>query len=218
MITSESIQDYLKQTYKLQEEHEYVTISQLAGKLQVSAPSVTQMVKKLAKEKLVDYTPYQGVMLTEKGKKIALEVIRHHRLLELFLSEILGYPLEKVDEEAEKLEHFISEEFEQTINERLGNPKFDPHGDPIPTIDGKVSRHNYLPLAEASAGDKLVIKCVSDFSPDMLRYMNELGLLPNVHLKVIGKEPFNGPLKVKIGDREVVVGNDLAKAIFIEVI
>ncbi|MEK7199819.1 MAG: metal-dependent transcriptional regulator [Bacteroidota bacterium] len=218
MITSESIQDYLKQTYKLQEEHEYVTISQLAEKLQVSAPSVTQMVKKLAKEKLVDYTPYQGVMLTEKGKKIALEVIRHHRLLELFLSEILGYPLEKVDEEAEKLEHFISEEFEQKINERLGNPKVDPHGDPIPTIDGKVSRHNYLSLAEVSAGDKLVIKRVSDFNPDMLRYMNELGLLPNVHLEVMGKEPFNGPLKVKMDDREVVVGNDLAKAIFVEVI
>lgn len=218
MITSESIQDYLKQTYKLQEEHEYVTISQLAAKLRVSAPSVTQMVKKLAKEKLVDYTPYQGVMLTEKGKKIALEVIRHHRLLELFLSEILGYPLEKVDEEAERLEHFISEEFEQKINERLGNPKVDPHGDPIPTIDGKVSRHNYLSLEKVSAGDKLVIKCVSDFNPDMLRYMNELGLLPNVHVKVVGKEPFNGPLKVKIGDREVVVGHDLAKAIFVEVI
>ena len=168
MITSESIQDYLKQTYKLQEENENVTVSQLAEKLQVSAPSVTQMVKKLAKEKLVDYIPYQGVMLTEKGKKIALEVIRHHRLLELFLSEILGYPLEKIDEEAEKLEHFISEEFEQKINERLGNPKVDPHGDPIPTIDGQVSSYHYLPLAEVSVGDQLVIKRVSDFNPDMM--------------------------------------------------
>ncbi len=217
-MPSESVEDYLKQTYKLQTESGHVSFSQLAEKLKVSAPSVTQMVKKLEKEGLIEYTPYHGVVLTEKGKKVALEVIRHHRLLELFLSEIMGYPIEKVDAEAEKLEHAISEDFEDMMSKRLGNPKVDPHGDPIPTKDGELSVHRYLPLAEASVGDPLVIKRVSDHDPDMVRYMHELGLLPNVRVRVLHKEPFEGPLKIQVDDRELVVGYKLASFIFVELI
>ncbi len=215
-MPSQSVEDYLKQTYKLQSERGHVSLSQLAEKLKVSAPSVTQMVKKLEKDGLIEYTPYQGVVLTERGKKVALEVIRHHRLLELFLSEIMGYPIEKVDAEAEKLEHAISEDFEDTINQRLGNPKVDPHGDPIPTKDGKLSLHQYLPLAEASVGDPLVIKRVSDHDPAMVRYMHELGLLPNARVEVLHKEPFEGPLKILVEDRELVVGYRLATFIFVD--
>jgi len=215
-MPSESVEDYLKQTYKLQTETGMVSLSQLAEKLKVSAPSVTQMVKKLEKDGLIDYTPYQGIVLTDKGKKVALEVIRHHRLLELFLSEIMGYPIEKVDAEAEKLEHVISEEFEDMMNERLGNPKIDPHGDPIPTKDGKLFIQDYLSLSEASVGDKLIIRRVSDKDPEMVKYMHELGLLPNVRVKILHKEPFEGPLKVRVGDREVNVGFKLASFIFVD--
>jgi DtxR family Mn-dependent transcriptional regulator len=217
-MPSKSVEDYLKQTYKLQTERGHVSFSHLAEKLKVSASSVTQMVKKLERDGLIEYTPYQGVLLTEKGKKVALEVIRHHRLLELFLSEIMGYPLEKVDAEAEKLEHTISEEFEDMMNERLGNPKVDPHGDPIPTKDGKLAVHQYLPLAEASVGDPLIIKRVSDHDPEMVRYMHELGLLPNVQVRILHKEPFEGPLKVQLGNREFVVGFKLANFIFVDLI
>jgi len=217
-MLSESVEDYLKQAYKLQSEGENVSFSQLAEKLDVSAPSVTQMVKKLEKSGLISYTPYQGIILTEKGKKIALEVIRHHRLLELFLSEIMDYPLEKVDAEAEKLEHASSEEFEEKINEQLGNPKIDPHGDPIPTKDGKLSHHRYLPLTDMSVGDSVVIKRVSDHNPEMLGYMNELGLLPSVRVKILDKKPFDGPLKIRIDKREFVVGNQVANVIFVDLI
>lgn len=215
-MPSKSVEDYLKQTFKLQEESESVSFSELAERLKVSAPSVTQMVKKLEKEGLLKYTPYQGIALTEKGKKIAIEVIRHHRLLELFLSEILGLPLDKVDAEAEKLEHVISEELEDIIDERLGNPKVDPHGDPIPSKDGKFSKNRYNPLSESSIGDRLVIKRISDHDPEMVRYFHELGLLPGVHLKVLNKEPFEGPIKVCIQDKEITIGFKLAQFTFVD--
>jgi len=215
-MPSQSVQDYLKQAYKLQSEgNDKVSLSELAERLKVSAPSVTQMVKKLEKDGLITYTPYHGIVLTEKGKKIALEVIRHHRLLELFLSEIIGFPLEKVDAEAEKLEHAISEEFEDTISDRLDNPKIDPHGDPIPTKDGKLPVYQYLPLTEVSLGEVVVIKRISDHDPEMVRYMKDLGLLPHVRLRVLSKEPFEGPLKVHLNDREIVVGDRIAKSIFV---
>ena len=215
-MRSESVEDYLKQTYKLQTDNDQVSLSRLAEKLDVSAPSVTQMVKKLEKKGYLKYTPYQGIALTEKGKRVALEVIRHHRLLELFLSEILGYPLEKVDAEAEKLEHVISEDFEEMMNKCLGNPKVDPHGDPIPTKDGKLSQRRYLILAEVASGDTVVIKRVSDDNPEMVRYMNELGLLPSIKLKVISKDPFEGPIKIRIEKRELTIGYKVAKAIFVD--
>ena len=215
-MPSKSVEDYLKQTFKLQEESESVSFSQLAEKLKVSAPSVTQMVKKLEKEGLLKYTPYQGIALTEKGKKIAIEVIRHHRLLELFLSEILGLPLDKVDAEAEKLEHVISEELEDIINERLGNPKMDPHGDPIPTKDGKFPKNRYTPLSEASQGDKLIIKRISDHDPEMVRHFYDLGLLPGVHLQLVEKAPFDGSLKVIVKDKEVIISFKSAHYIFVD--
>lgn len=217
-MRSESVEDYLKQTYKLQNENEQVSLSQLAEKLNVSAPSVTQMVKKLEKKGYLKYTPYQGILLTPKGKQVALEVIRHHRLLELFLSEVMGYPLEKVDAEAEKLEHVISEDFEDMMNKCLGNPKIDPHGDPIPTKDGKLSQRRYSVLAEVAVGDTVMIKRVSDDNPEMVRYMNKLGLLPSVKIKILSKDPFEGPLKIRLDKREFVIGFNVAKAIFVDLI
>jgi len=217
-MISESVEDYLKQTYKLQSDNEKVSLSDLATNLDVSAPSVTQMVKKLEKSGLIKYTPYQGVRLSEKGNKIALEVIRHHRLLELFLSEIMGYPLEKVHAEAEKLEHFISEDFEELLSERLGNPTVDPHGDPIPGKDGKFKKQLYLPLLEAPLKTNLLIKRVGDTNPEVLGYISKLGLLPNIKLTILRKEPFDGPLILKAKNKEIPIGRNIAKTIFVKVV
>jgi len=217
-MISEAVEDYLKQTFKLQSRNEKVSLSDLANNLNVSAPSVTQMVKKLEKSGSIKYTPYQGIVLTEKGKKIALEVIRHHRLLELFLSEIMGYPLEKVHAEAEKLEHFISEDFEDLLNERLGNPTVDPHGDPIPSKDGRLNKKLYLALLEAPLNTYLDIKRVSDKNPEVLKYIAKLGLLPDTKLSILRKEPFDGPLVIKTKNKEIPIGRNIAKTIFVKVV
>jgi len=215
-MISGAVQDYLKTIYKLQEDNGVVSTSALAEAMEVAAASVTGMVKKLAGLKLVRHNPYQGVTLTKAGEKMALEVIRHHRLLELYLAEALGYSWDKVHEEAERLEHVISEEFEEKIFEALGRPTRDPHGDPIPAKDGTVVAAEHDRLSDLEPGATGVIRQVSDSDAEMLRYLGTRGLVPNAPVEVLEKAPFNGPVTVKTRETSHVLGRDLAQHIRVE--
>jgi DtxR family Mn-dependent transcriptional regulator len=215
-MLSEAVQDYLKTIYKLQEQGSAVSTSALAEAMGVAAASATGMVKKLAGLKLARHSPYQGVILTKAGEKMALEVIRHHRLLELYLAEALGYSWDKVHAEAERLEHVISEEFEEKIFEALGRPTRDPHGDPIPTKDGTLVAGSHERLSDMEPGATGVIRRVSDRNAEMLRYLALRGLVPDATVQVVEKAPFNGPITVKTGETAHVLGRDLASHIHVE--
>jgi DtxR family Mn-dependent transcriptional regulator len=184
--------------------------------MEVRAASVTGMMKRLASLKLVRHSPYRGVVLSRAGQKIALEILRHHRLLELYLAEALGYSWDKVHEEAERLEHVISEEFEEKIFEALGRPTRDPHGDPIPTKDGTVITVDHERLSDLKPGSKGVIRQVSDSDAEMLRYLGSRGLVPDTVLEVLDKAPFNGPLTVRMGRTSHILGRELAGHIWVE--
>jgi len=214
-MASPAVEDYLKIIYKLQGHQDRVTTTDLAQALNISPASVTQMVKKLSKLRLIRHQSYQGVELLPAGKKIALEVIRHHRLLELYLKEALGYSWDSVHEEAEKLEHHISEDFEEKIFAALGYPEFDPHGDPIPTKDGKIKELVCESLSVAEPGDKLIVRRVNDGDPEMLRYLEEIGLVPNVKIELMEKAPFNGPFTVRIGDKNCIVGKQVVENVYV---
>ncbi|HEX9899796.1 MAG TPA: metal-dependent transcriptional regulator [Candidatus Methylomirabilis sp.] len=215
-MLSQAVQDYLKTIYTLQEQGGAVSTSALAEAMGVAAASATGMVKKLAGLKLARHSPYQGVILTKAGEKMALEVIRHHRLLELYLAEALGYSWDKVHEEAERLEHVISEEFEEKIFEALGRPTRDPHGDPIPTKDGTLVAGSHERLSDMEPGATGVIRRVSDRNAEMLRYLALRGLVPDATVQVVEKAPFNGPITVKMGEAAHVLGRDLASHIHVE--
>jgi DtxR family Mn-dependent transcriptional regulator len=215
-MLSEAVQDYLKAIYTLQEQGGAVSTSALAEAMGVAAASATGMVKKLAGLKLARHHPYQGVVLTKAGEKMALEVIRHHRLLELYLAEALGYSWDKVHEEAERLEHVISEEFEEKIFEALGRPTRDPHGHPIPGKDGTLVTGTHERLSDLEPGATGVIRRVSDRSAEMLRYLALRGLVPDAAIEVVEKAPFNGPITVRTGETSHVLGRDLASHIQVE--
>ena len=183
--------------------------------MQCSAASVTNMLRKLSKLKLVNYEPYRGATLTSPGEKIALEVIRHHRLIELYLSEILGYSWDKVHAEAEKLEHVISEQFEEKINEVLGYPTLDPHGHPIPTKDGNIASDSLYVLWDIENGVDVKVQRVNDRYPEMLRYLASMGIFPDVTVSVIRKSPFSGPIHVEIDGAEHSLSKKLANQIFV---
>ena len=220
-MLSEAVQDYLKAIYKLgQGETGAVTTSLIAERLGVAPASVTNMVKKLADLRLLEHTPYQGVKLTPAGEKVALEIIRHHRLLELYLAEILRYPWDEVHAEADRLEHAISEEFEDRIDQVLGHPKVGAHGEPIPTKQGAIDTDHYQALAELQTGQRAVVRRVSDRYPEMLRYMEEIGLKLGVQIEVREKAPFRGPLVVKINEarKQQPLGLEVASHIFVEVV
>ena len=213
---SPQMEDYLKTIYALQEHHAGgVTTNAIAAALAITPASVTGMIKKLAEMKLLRHTPYQGVELTKAGAKIALEVIRHHRLLELFLSETLDYPWDKVHAEADQLEHVISEEFEDRIAAQLGDPVFDPHGDPIPTKDGTIAVVKERALLTMQAGESAQITHINDTSSEMLRYAASLGLTPTTRLTLIKVEPFGGSLRIQVGKAEHAIGRELAAQIFV---
>jgi len=218
-MISQSAQDYIKTIYKLQKGRnslDSVNTSVVAQKMGVAAASATNMVKKLAELKLLRHTPYQSIELTPTGEKVALEVVRHHRLLELYLSEVLGYSLDEVDAEADRLEHVISENFEDRIDEALGFPKIDPHGAPIPTKAGDISYDNFQVLSQVSVGQTVEICEVSDINPDMLKYMETMGLRPRVQIEVIDRAPFNGPMKVQVtSGNEHSLGLEVANHIYV---
>lgn len=214
MIT-QTIQDYLKVIYKAGLSGESVTTNALAERLKVSQASVTAMVKKLADLKLIRHRPYYGVKLTDAGRKVALEIVRHHRLLELYLAEALGYEWDRVHDEAEKLEHVISEEFEDKIAEFLGNPTTDPHGAPIPSKDGFIEERTLECLSVIDVGQKVQVKEVSDKDPEMLRYLGDIGIFPDVMIDVMEKVPFGGPLLIKVAGKEYNLGERLTDNIFV---
>lgn len=212
---SQAVEDYVKAIYLLEQREGKVTTKALAVALDVAAPSVTAMIKRLHGMRLVRHTRYRGVSLSPTGRRMALEVIRHHRLLELYLVEALGLPWDQVHEEAERLEHFISEELEERIAERLGHPVADPHGDPIPTKGGEVEQPTYLPLSELSPGSAAVIKRVTDQAPDKLRYLGDLGLFPDVRVTLLDKAPFGGPMSLEVGKTRCTLGDELARRIYV---
>ena len=215
-VLSQAIEDYLKAIHFLQLVETKVSTSSIAARLEVAQASVTGMIKKMAEMKLVEHSPYQGVTLTAAGEKIALEIIRHHRLLELYLAEAMGYSWDKVHDEAEKLEHVISEEFEEKIDEFLGRPTADPHGAPIPTKDGQMPALQGFPLSQACAGDCVIVRMVSDRDAEKLRYLGKIGLYPNIVVDVIEQAPFNGPVHIHINTIPHHLGRELAEMIFVE--
>lgn len=216
MSRSQSVEDYLKAIYKLENEEEGgVSNSRLASEMEVSNASVTNMVKRLSDRGLVDYTSYYGSRLTAPGRKIALEIIRHHRLLELYLKEMLGYSWDEVHDEAEKLEHHISEQFGDKIAEMLNDPRFDPHGDPIPSKDGEMPVMKTCPLSEFESGLYCIISRVKDQNPELLRYLEKLGLIPGVKLKIVEREPFDGPITLEVTGNRISIGHNVAESIFV---
>jgi len=212
-MLSQSIEDYLKVIYEIQNTDGKVTTTSLSNKLGIAPASVTGMLKKLSSKKLVTHKKYQGVQLTESGKKIALEVLRHHRLIELYLKEALGVPWDKVHEEAEKWEHVLSEDIEDRIDKFLGHPTSDPHGSPIPSRDGKIAERKCYCLADVEPGHKAIIAEVSDHDASMLRYLGELGFYPETNIEIDSVEPFNGPMRINIKNKIRILGREVARYI-----
>ncbi|MEA2269063.1 MAG: DtxR family transcriptional regulator, Mn-dependent transcriptional regulator [Solirubrobacteraceae bacterium] len=214
----EAVENYAKAIYTLQQRGvSAVTTNALADRLGVTPASASGMVKKLDALGLVRHEPYRGVVLTEDGERVALEVLRHHRLLELYLAERLDMPWDRVHDEAEVLEHVISEELEALIAAKLGNPTHDPHGDPIPTPDLTLSEAPTLTMQALDAGDRGVFVRVSDSDPEMLRYLGERGIAPGDAFEVVEKQPFAGPVFVRFGDKTHVLGGTLAQAMRVEI-
>jgi DtxR family Mn-dependent transcriptional regulator len=208
-----AMEDYLKAIYHLQEAGGAVTMQRLADELAVSGPSVTNMVKRLHELGLVRHTRYRDVALTAAGEKVALRVIRHHRLLELYLTESRGFDWDEVHAEAERLEHHVSAALEERIASALGHPTRDPHGDPIPGPDGSVETVPALALTDLDPGAVAVISRVPDRDPEQLRYLGELGIVPGQTVTVLDKLPFEGPLRVRVGPEEHLFGRTLAARI-----
>jgi DtxR family Mn-dependent transcriptional regulator len=216
---SSAIEDYAKAIYNLQARDEGpVSITALAERLKVTPASASGMVKRLGELGLVDHLPYRGVTLTESGRRVALEVIRHHRLLELYLVQTLGVPWDRVHQEAEVLEHVLSEELEELIAAKLGDPTHDPHGDPIPTSDLVLQETPTRTLQSLGTGATGVFTRVSDADPDMLRFLAERGIAPGDWFEVVDKQPFDGPLFVRFGDQVHVLGGQLACAMRVQTI
>jgi DtxR family Mn-dependent transcriptional regulator len=216
-VTS-AVEDYAKAIYALESRCDgAVSTNAIAERLGVSAASASSMVKKLDGLGLVSHQPYHGVQLTPAGLKVALEVIRHHRLLERFLAEELGVPWDRVHDEAEVLEHVLSEELEALIAAKLGNPTTDPHGDPIPTADLVMEERETLAMHDVQPGCGGTFVRISDADPEMLRYLAARGIKPGDHFEVVEKQPFDGPLFARFADDVHVLGGALAKAMRVEV-
>jgi DtxR family Mn-dependent transcriptional regulator len=208
-------EDYLKAIYKLQADGVAVTTQALASRLGVAAPSATSMVKKLASMHLVRHAPYRGVELTSGGERIALEVIRHHRLIETYLAEVLGVEWDKVHDEAERWEHVLSEEVEARMDAVLGGPTRDPHGAPIPTIDGRIERDGWERLSGCAVGAQVVVRRVSDQNAETLRHLHEVGLVPGAQVDVLRSVVAEGVLQLRIGGKRKTVGAEPARMVFV---
>jgi DtxR family Mn-dependent transcriptional regulator len=218
-LRSSAVEDYAKAIYALQmRDDQPVSTTALAERLGVTAASASGMVKRLGELGLVTHRRYHGVRLTDAGLRVALEVIRHHRLLELYLVESLGVPWDRVHEEAEVLEHVLSDELEELIAAKLGDPTHDPHGDPIPSRELTIEEIATVSMESLEPGAQGTFARVSDSDPDMLRYLAERGIAPGDELEVVERQPFGGPLFVRFGDEVHPLGGDLARAIRVQVI
>ena len=221
---NEAAENYLKAIYKLQGDSRKVSTSALAEYLGVAPPSATSMIGRLVESGLLRHDRYHGVELTEAGARAALEVIRHHRLWELFLAEALEVPLERVHDEAERLEHNLSDDLEEHLDRALGYPTVDPHGDPIPRKDGWMRPTSEYTLDDLAEGERARVARVPDSDPALLRHLGGLGLLPGREVSVVRREPFGGPIYLEVaeGDGELapgenrIIGQELARRIFVD--
>nr|PZN56662.1 MAG: transcriptional regulator [Chloroflexota bacterium] len=212
---SESVENFLKAIYGLQQHSERVSTNTLAEALTISAPSVTDMAQRMVKDGLVDYQKYRGVVLTAAGEEVALKIIRRHRLIELYLMTELGYELHEVHEEAENLEHAVSDRFIDAIARKLGNPDVDPHGDPIPAADGTMAEREMQPLSEWPEGERGVVARLRTDNPEMLRHILDRGLKLNAEVEVLARDPFEGPLTIRVDGEERIIGHQVATCILL---
>ncbi len=217
-VRSPAVEDYCKAVYTLEiRAEEPVSTNALAERLELTTGSVSGMLKKLDELGLISHVPYRGVRLTPEGRRVALEVIRHHRLLELYLAEALHMPWDRVHDEAEVLEHVLSDELEELIAAKLGHPTIDPHGDPIPSAELELEEHPTRSLESLEPGEEGTFVRVSDSDPAMLRYLDEQGILPGGHIEVLERQPFGGPLLVSVDGCEHMLGGKLPRAMRVDV-
>ncbi|HUK64881.1 MAG TPA: metal-dependent transcriptional regulator [Dongiaceae bacterium] len=218
-MLSRSVEDYLKAIYQLARGGGHAATSAIAERLDVAPASVTGMIKRLAESGHVEHEPYRGVRLTPGGRSAALAVVRRHRILETYLITRLGYDWSTVDEEAERLEHAVSDQLVERMAFALGHPRYDPHGAPIPTADGIIEETAFVSLADVEVGQSSVLRQVGDDDAERLRYLQSLGLVPMATLRVIERQPYGGPVTVRVGDRDTkdrVIGPELEASLFVE--
>jgi DtxR family Mn-dependent transcriptional regulator len=208
---SRSVEDYLKAIYHLTETGGAASTTAIAEALDLTAPSVSSMIKRLAEAGLLAHLPYKGVTLTGDGRQGALRMLRRHRVIETYLVSHLGYSWDNVHDEAEKLEHAVSEDLVERMSRSLGNPHFDPHGDPIPAADGRMIDVTTTPLTDIGVGERATIARVDTNVPARLRWLADAGLVPGAPVVVLDQQPFNGPVTVQLGGARRVVGRDLAQ-------
>lgn len=212
---SESIENFLKAVYLLQQKEERVRTSSIAEALNITSPSAYDFINRCQEAGLIDYVSHRGVRLTASGEKIALEVLRHHRLLELYLVEALGYTWDEVHEEAERLEHHISEKLEARIAAYLGHPTVDPHGDPIPTLDGTVPERGLQQLADLPVGQPAEVSRLLDQSAANLKHMEQKGLVPGAQITVTGRDDFDNLTHIEVNGANHIIGENTAKGVMV---
>ncbi len=216
IVLSGTAQDYLKTIYCLEKESGGVTVSGLAEALEASAPSVTDRIKKLAARKLVDYTPYLSITLTRSGEKRALELVRHHRLVEAYLQKALSVGLDRLHEEADRLEHAISEDLEERMDLFLGRPAFDPHGSPIPDTEGRVAKRELVPSDSLEPGQEAVVSQLTCRSPVQLKHLESIGLVPGAKIGLEERDTGGGVVRLRVGARRAVpIGGSLARQVLV---
>ncbi|MBA3444555.1 MAG: metal-dependent transcriptional regulator [Gemmatimonadales bacterium] len=208
-----SVEDYLKAIYQLSPEGRPASTSEIANLLALSPPSVTGMVKRLSEHGLLEHVPYRGVQLTDAGRRAALRMVRRHRLIEAYLVEFLGYSWDTVHEEAERLEHAVSETMIERMAGALGNPSVDPHGDPIPAADGSILERACIALSDVPIGENVEISRVHESQPERLRYIASLGLRPGVQVTVVDRQPFDDLVTIEVGTDKQVIGRELGHAL-----
>lgn len=222
---TESVEDFLKAVYLLEQQVDPVPTTLLARSLNIKAPSVTDMINRLAGSgsgasnipQLLEYEPYRGVRLAEMGRRIALEVVRHHRLIELYLTQELGYTWDEVHAEADKLEHYISERLEAKIAEALGHPRLDPHGDPIPALDGSIIEGELVLLADLPVGQKSEVSRIIDQTPEVLRYLSDIELTPGATVYLTERAPLNDTLSLRVGEASHTISTQVARKVLVTV-
>ncbi len=215
-MSTESIEDYIKAIFQLGSPDGPVQTSAIAERLEVRPASVSNMLRRLSKLELVEHEPYRGVILTDDGERLARRMIRRHRLIERFLSEYLEYPWDEVHAEAERLEHAVSQRFVAALDRLLQNPGTDPHGDPIPASDGSMAESEYPPLSELKVGEEATVRRVTDTDADLLRYLGELGIRPDVDLQLVERGARGDTITVRIGDRLCHLGQAATGGVFVE--
>ncbi len=220
-VLTRSIEDYLKAIYELEQHGNPAQTSAIAGALDVAPPSVSGMVKRLSEAGLLQHVPYRGVQLTEDGRRAALRMVRRHRVVETYLTTKLGYDWDSVHEEAERLEHAVSDELIERMAMALGSPRYDPHGAPIPARDGTIETLSYIALSEVPVGGVAELRMVSDKDAERLRFIGSLGLKPGVSFEVLARQPFRGPTTIGLAGspvKEQVIGHELAESLLCVVV